>query len=74
MEKLIRRLLGEDIELTMHLAKALGKIKVDQTQIEQVLLNLAVNARDALPNGGMLSIATENVDRAQRQLRPTTTA
>jgi CheY-like chemotaxis protein len=63
MEKLIRRLLGEDIELTMQLGKPLGKIKVDQTQIEQVLLNLAANARDALPNGGSLSIATQNVDR-----------
>jgi CheY-like chemotaxis protein/two-component sensor histidine kinase len=63
MEKLIRRMLGEDIELTMQLGTPLGKIRVDKTQIEQVLLNLAVNARDALPNGGTLSIATQNVDR-----------
>jgi two-component system, cell cycle sensor histidine kinase and response regulator CckA len=63
MEKLIRRLLGEDIELTTQLAKPLGRIEVDRTQIEQVLLNLAVNARDAMPHGGTLRIATQNVDR-----------
>ncbi len=58
-ENMFRRLLGEDIRLTITLAPDLGKIKADPSQIDQVLLNLVVNARDAMPRGGELAIATD---------------
>jgi PAS domain S-box-containing protein len=60
VQKMLGRLIGEDVELTTSLDRELGKVKADQGQIEQVLLNLAVNARDAMPNGGKLTIATSN--------------
>lgn len=61
MQKLLKRLLGEDIELITMLEPTLLPVKVDLGQIEQVLMNLAVNARDAMPEGGMLTIKTENI-------------
>lgn len=61
LSHLIRRLIGENIELNMVHGRDIGKIKVDQGQLEQVIINLAVNARDAMNNGGMLSIRTQNV-------------
>ena len=57
-EKLIRRVIGEDIELSISLSEKALPIKADKSQIEQVLMNLAVNARDAMPEGGTLSIKT----------------
>jgi len=62
LDKLLRRVIGEDIELATVLAEDLGRAKVDPGQIEQVILNLAVNAKDAMPNGGKLTIETANTE------------
>lgn len=62
MEKLIQRLLGEDIQLTLMIEKHLGRVKADPTQMEQIIVNLAVNARDAMPEGGELIIRTANIE------------
>lgn len=61
MEALLRRILGEHIRLECHLDAQLGTVKGDASQIEQVLTNLVVNARDAMPDGGLLTIETANV-------------
>jgi len=62
MDKLLRRLIGEHIALVTVLAPDLGRVKADPNQLEQVIVNLAVNARDAMPEGGKLTIETANVD------------
>jgi|CXWL01.1.fsa_nt_gi PAS domain S-box-containing protein len=65
IEKMLKRLIRENIELRTVLAPDLGNIKADPGQIEQVIVNLAVNARDAMPHGGTLTIATQNIEIGQ---------
>ena len=61
LSKMLQRLIGEDIDLLMGLEADLGKVKADPNQLEQVLMNLCVNARDAMPKGGKLTVETSNV-------------
>jgi two-component system, cell cycle sensor histidine kinase and response regulator CckA len=62
MDHILKRLVGEDIELHLSVPHDIGKVRVDPGQIEQVIVNLAVNARDAMPKGGRLTIETQNVE------------
>jgi PAS domain S-box-containing protein len=68
-ERLLHRLIGDNIRITMSTVPDLALVKCDAAQIEQVLMNLAVNARDAMPDGGTLTIATANVELATGDAR-----
>jgi two-component system, cell cycle sensor histidine kinase and response regulator CckA len=72
MSKMLKRLIGEDIELINALEPDLWQVKADPGQIEQIIMNLSVNARDAMPDGGKLIIKTENIiiDEAQSLIMP----
>jgi two-component system cell cycle sensor histidine kinase/response regulator CckA len=66
MTQMLSPVIGDDIELTLHLAGDAGCVNADRTQLEQVLMNLAVNARDAMPQGGSLTISTAREDASVR--------
>jgi len=66
MQKMLHRLIGEDVALKFEPDAELGNVKADRGQLEQVILNLAVNARDAMPRGGELTISTSNVELTQK--------
>ncbi len=68
-EQLLRRLIGEDIELSVKLATDVGRIKADPGQVQQVIVNLAVNARDAMKRGGKLTIETRSVEMDEEYVR-----
>jgi PAS domain S-box-containing protein len=69
MDRMLRRVIGEDIELIADLSPGLGKVKADPAQIEQVILNLVVNARDAMPSGGKIVIHTANYEIGPQEAR-----
>ncbi len=69
LEKMLRRILGEDIQLHVELAEDIAKVYVDPAQIEQVVMNLVVNARDAMPEGGILTIETAERDLDENYAR-----
>jgi two-component system cell cycle sensor histidine kinase/response regulator CckA len=69
LEKMLRRVMGEDVELVTVLDEHLGKIKMDPGQMEQVVLNLAINARDAMPSGGKFILETTNVSLDEKYAR-----
>jgi PAS domain S-box-containing protein len=69
LEPMLRRLIGEDIQLDVQLGAALENVKLDPAQFEQILVNLAVNARDAMADGGRLTVATSNVQLDREYVR-----
>ena len=72
MVQMIDRLIGDNIEVQTRLASDLGQVKVDPVKVEQIIMNLAINARDAMPNGGKLFIATSNasIDKKYARTHP----
>lgn len=69
MRGMVARLIGEDIRLEMRLAPDLGPVELDPSQIQQVVMNLVVNARDAMPTGGVLTLETQNVELDDEYVR-----
>ncbi|HEX9809892.1 MAG TPA: ATP-binding protein [Alphaproteobacteria bacterium] len=69
MDTMLRRLIGEDIDLYTKLGPDLDPVRFDPSQIEQIIMNLAINARDAMPNGGKLTVETANVELDEEYAR-----
>ena len=69
MKDMLGRLIGEDIALLTTPTSGLGRVKADRGQVEQVIMNLAVNARDAMPQGGRLIVETANIDLDDEYVR-----
>jgi PAS domain S-box-containing protein len=69
MRDMIQRLIGEDVQLGTNFDPSLGRIEADPGQLQQIIMNLIVNARDAMPKGGKLTIATANLDLTEAELR-----
>ena len=72
LQRMLGRLIGEDIELRTELAAEVGAVQADPGQLQQTIVNLVVNARDAMPAGGRVTIETANVDLDPRELEPQT--
>ena len=72
MDALVRRVIGEDIEVATKIHDDVARVKIDPSQVEQVILNLVVNARDAMPNGGKLTLELSNADLDALTPRSTT--
>ena len=70
VEKMLRRVLTEDIDFSMALTQGVGNVRADAGQIEQVIMNLVINARDAMPHGGQLSIKTAQVELGEQDVAP----
>ncbi len=70
MSGMLRQILGEDVSLEMRLKPDVGRVRVDPGQLEQVIMNLVINARDAMPEGGRLKLTTRDVALDERQARP----
>lgn len=66
---MLRRVIGEDVKLVIHVPGDVGRVRTDSGQIQQVIMNLAVNARDAMPHGGKLMIETANVELDEKYAR-----
>jgi len=69
MREMLMRVIGEDIELVTHVAADTGRVKADPARMEQVIMNLAINAREAMPEGGRLGIETRNVELDEKYTR-----
>ena len=70
MTKLLRRMIGEDITMIVNASPTLGQVQADPSQVERILMNLASNARDAMPTGGSLTFSTSNVELLEAKSRP----